>query len=603
MVPRPAFALTIVLAAVLGSYSARAQQAPAMEDVSTVTPGSPAPAEVPEPDASRKAPATLPAGKTGAERQPVTDNASKDMPGASAPAKAAYEAKSRNDQAAPPKETAATLSTPEGVALQKALSAAPSGKTEAERNELAAISSFYATRNYAPFWMSAAGTPSPKALLVAAEINRAAEWGLDPKDFPLPQASEPGNGPAPSPSPEAIAADEIKFSAAVLKYARYARGSRIPDPSEQLSSNLDRKPELIKPETVFDGIARADQPDVYLRGLNPTQPQFERLRQKYVALLKQTKQRTAEGKRLLANMEEWRWMPANMGVFYIWNNIPDFTQRVVKDGKIIREVRIVAGEVDKQTPIFSKPLRKIVLKPTWTVPDSVKVHELLPDLLNGGQMMREYALQVYTKEGQPINWRRVDWSSEDITDFEVIQPYNSMSVMGKVKFSFPNHHIVYMHDFLQQDKWMFSKKRRTYSHGCMRVANPIGLAELVLREDKGWDSKRVVELLNTSPPNHEIDLERKIPVHITYFTALVDDDGKLHTFPDVYGHERRIALALEGKWRQINKGRNQSPSAETYTDSRRDLRYAGEDYEGSPGWGDRPWSPSRPGFFSSFFGE
>ncbi|MGA7325023.1 MAG: L,D-transpeptidase family protein [Rhodomicrobium sp.] len=561
MVLRSTLAVTIVLAAALGVQTLRAEQAPTTETPSTVTPK------------------------------------------ASAPAKAADEATSRKDEAAPSKETAPRPATPEADALRKAVSTLPSGKPEAERNEHAAISSFYAARDYAPFWMSPAGSPSPKALLVAAEIGRAGEWGLDPNDFPLPNTSEPGTGATPSPSPEAIAADEIKFSLAVLKYARYARGGRIQDPSGQLSSNLDRTPEFIKPETVLEGIAAADQPDAYLRGLNPAQPQFERLRQKYLTLLKQSKQRTAEAKRLLANMEEWRWMPAGMGAFYIWNNIPDFTQRVVKDGKIIREVRIVAGEVDKQTPIFSKPLRKIVLKPTWTVPDSVKVHELLPDMLNGGQMMREYALQVYTKDGQLINWRRVDWSSEDITDFEVVQPYNSMSVMGKVKFSFPNKHIVYMHDFLQQDKWMFSKKRRTYSHGCMRVANPIGLAELVLREDKGWDSKRVVELLNTSPPNHEIDLDRNIPVHMTYFTALVDDDGKLHTFPDVYGHERRITLALEGKWRQINKGRDQPPSAETYTDRRWARRYAGDDSDSPPEWGDRPLYPSRPGFFSSLFGE
>jgi hypothetical protein len=128
--------------------------------------------------------------------------------------------------------------------------------------------------------------------------------------------------------------------------------------------------------------------------------------------------------------------------------------------------------------------------------------------------------------------------------------------MGKVKFSFPSQHTVFMHDALERDKWMFRASKRTYSHGCMRVQNPVGLAEILLGEDKGWDVAKVREILNKGGNNNEIPIERKIMVHMTYFTAMVDDDGKLHTFPDVYGHERRITLALEGKWNQIVKGRD-----------------------------------------------
>ena len=150
----------------------------------------------------------------------------------------------------------------------------------------------------------------------------------------------------------------------------------------------------------------------------------------------------------------------------------------------------------------------------------------------------------------------MNWAKTDIREYEVIQPNGPKSVMGKVKFSFPNQHTVFMHDTLERDKWMFKALRRTYSHGCMRVANPIGLAEIVLREDKGWDSSHVVETFHKGPLNNEIALDHKIPVHMTYFTVLIDDDGKVHKFADVYGHERRITLALEGKWNQIVKGRD-----------------------------------------------
>ena len=187
----------------------------------------------------------------------------------------------------------------------------------------------------------------------------------------------PDATPAP---PESVATNEIEISQAVLKYGRYARGGRIMNPSEQLSSYLDRRPQLLKPEAILAGISAADDPAAYLRGLNPAHPQFEKLRQKYLAVLGRNKKNSAEAKRLLANMEEWRWMPAELGSVYIWNNLPDFTQRVVKDGKVVREVRIVAGETGKQTPIFTRNLKKITFRPTWIVPDSIKVRELWPSL-------------------------------------------------------------------------------------------------------------------------------------------------------------------------------------------------------------------------------
>jgi murein L,D-transpeptidase YcbB/YkuD len=245
-----------------------------------------------------------------------------------------------------------------------------------------------------------------------------------------------------------------------------------------------------------------------------------------------------------------------MGELYVWNNVPEFMQRVVKDGQVVRTERIVAGEIGKQTPIFSRPMRRITFKPTWKVPESIKVRELWPSLLKGGGLMREWGLEVYTKEGQLLDWRKMDWAKLDIREYDVIQPNGPKSVMGKVKFSFPNQHTVFMHDTLERDKYMFNAAQRTYSHGCMRVGNPLGLAELLLREDKGWDAAHVAEIFKTGPLNNEIALDKKIPVHTTYFTAWVSDDGKLHTVPDVYGHERRIIQALDGKWDQIAKGRD-----------------------------------------------
>jgi murein L,D-transpeptidase YcbB/YkuD len=126
--------------------------------------------------------------------------------------------------------------------------------------------------------------------------------------------------------------------------------------------------------------------------------------------------------------------------------------------------------------------------------------------------------------------------------------------MGVVKFTFPSQHTIFMHDTI--DKWMFGRSVRTLSHGCLRLRNPMRLAEVVLAEDKGWDAARVDQALNEGPRNNEIVIDRKIPVHLVYFTAWVDDKGAVRSYRDIYGHEKRIWQALQGKWDEIDVGRD-----------------------------------------------
>ena len=253
-------------------------------------------------------------------------------------------------------------------------------------------------------------------------------------------------------------------------------------------------------------------------------------------------------------MEMWRWMYDDMGELYVFNNIPEFMQYVYKDGKIIRAEKIVAGMVDKPSSIFSRPLKHVVLRPKWRVPESIKVNELWPSLIRGGGLMREYGLQLETKDGKALDWRQIDWTKADIRNYEVTQPPGGKSVLGSVKFSFPSQHTIYMHD--TPDKWMFRQSQRTLSHGCLRVWKPVELAEIILDYDKGWDKAKVAELIRSGPLNNEVEIEKRVMINLVYFTAWVGDDGRVRAFGDVYGHERRVSQALEGQWDKIAKGRD-----------------------------------------------
>jgi murein L,D-transpeptidase YcbB/YkuD len=145
----------------------------------------------------------------------------------------------------------------------------------------------------------------------------------------------------------------------------------------------------------------------------------------------------------------------------------------------------------------------------------------------------------------------------------VFQPPGDANALGRVKFLFPNKHDVYLHD--TPSKGLFASTSRAFSHGCVRVRDPLKLAEVILAADKNMSRVEIDKLANSGPENNEVKLGAPIPIHLTYFTASVDDEGKLHLYNDVYGHEQRVHLGLEGKTHLIVQPREEKftpPSAE-----------------------------------------
>lgn len=424
---------------------------------------------------------------------------------------------------------------------------------EAATQDRAALAEFYATRHHAPIWLTQEG-PTNKARALLEAISEAPAYGLEPDLIPVPDLSSFTSNSGATPSSRAEM--EIALSMAALTYARHARGGRIPKPAELLNTNLDRKPQLHSPMVVMTDLADADDMRAALARLHPVHPQFEKLRQ---AFLKETGgngqgKLSAKAKRIRANMEFWRWMWDDLGELYVFNNLPEYMQYVVREGRVVRESRIVVGEVSKQSSVFSRPLKEVVLRPRWRVPESIMVRELWPSLRGSGSLMRRYGLEITTKSGEPRNWREIDWHKDDIRNYHVWQAPGRKSVLGFVKFSFPSQHTIFMHD--TPDKWMFNRGRRTLSHGCLRVKNPMGLTEIVLAHDQGWDSAKIKRLIRSGPLDNKVHMTRHIPIHLAYFTAWVRDDGKLRFFSDIYGHEKRVRQALDGDWEKIRKGRN-----------------------------------------------
>jgi murein L,D-transpeptidase YcbB/YkuD len=404
----------------------------------------------------------------------------------------------------------------------------------AASDDLAALETFYGELTGPPLWITTNGF-SAKAQAIIKEIEQADDWGLQAKVLNPPAA-----GDAPS-TTELQAIDELKLSLAILKYARFARGGRLSP--LRVSRLFDQRPPPIDPNAIIREIAASGEPASYLCQLHPKQEQFGRLRQALLEARANAGANEALIQRLIINMERWRWMPPDLGSLYIWNNIPELKARVVKDGSIIYEERIIVGKLSTPTPVLSATVQSIVFHPEWLLPGSVVEEELKPAFRNvpagepGTAIFKQRNLKVRLK-GSPVDVETVDWSAADLRQYTFVQPPGPGNALGKLKFNFPNRHAVYMHDTSRPE--LFNETTGALSHGCIRLRHPERLATLLLAEDKGWGEQQVSDMLSRGKTRW-VKLTRPVSVYLTYFTVV---DGE--TFPDTYGLDSRMSSALFG---------------------------------------------------------
>ncbi len=244
---------------------------------------------------------------------------------------------------------------------------------------------------------------------------------------------------------------------------------------------------------------------------------------------------------ILANMERWRWMPRDLGRFYVKVSIPSFRLDVMKDGKDIHTTRVVVGKVTNQTPIFSDKIEHLIVNPAWHVPQSIAKKEMLPAAQANPASLSGY--EVFANVGgtyRPVDPFMVDWYRVDIRKIQIRQPPGERNALGSIKFMFPNSYDVYLHD--TPSKSLFQRDYRAFSHGCVRVMDPMAFADALLSEDSSMNAAKLKKMIGGG--ERMVKLSRHIPVHLTYFTAEVDESGRLDLHPDLYGHDKRIQQAL-----------------------------------------------------------
>jgi murein L,D-transpeptidase YcbB/YkuD len=225
---------------------------------------------------------------------------------------------------------------------------------------------------------------------------------------------------------------------------------------------------------------------------------------------------------ILINMGRMQWMVNEPKGQMILVNIPEFILHVKEGKQKVFDMPVVVGKEGHNTMMFTGNLNQVVFSPYWNLPSSIVEKEVLPSIDKNPNYLTDNNMEIVNSNG-PLPVVR-----------QLPGPKNSL---GKVKFLFPNSFDIYFHD--TPAKSLFSKDKRAYSHGCIRLSDPEKLANYILKDDSQWDAGAIDAAMNSGTEKY-VRVKKPVPVLITYYTAWVDDDGLLHFADDIYGHDKKI---------------------------------------------------------------
>ncbi len=259
-------------------------------------------------------------------------------------------------------------------------------------------------------------------------------------------------------------------------------------------------------------------------------------------------------KQIETAMERWRWMPRTLGEQYILVNVPGFELNFIRNDRYVLHMRTITGGKENTSPSFQSKITQVIFNPTWTVPTSIAVNELIPQLIKDPDYLRKENMDVFMKNEKgnkdstnaTYNPREIDWSqfSEKHFPYLLVQRPGPQNSLGRIKFQIPNEFGIYLHD--TPYRHLFSKDVRALSHGCIRLEKPEQLAAMLLGENFNptpESANRVVSLIDTNETSLH-NLTETVPVFIVYMTTWIDNNGVLQFRDDIYNRDSKVSNSL-----------------------------------------------------------
>ncbi|MEN8261902.1 MAG: L,D-transpeptidase family protein [Nitrospirota bacterium] len=246
------------------------------------------------------------------------------------------------------------------------------------------------------------------------------------------------------------------------------------------------------------------------------------------------------------NLERMRWTSRNLGHRYIMVNIAAFKLDVIENGATIMSMDVIVGKPFWHTPVLSETMSYIVLNPSWNIPDSIALEEVLPQVKEDPDYLNKRNIKImsnWSHNATEVNPQTVRWFdiTEDDFNYKLIQEPGSSNPLGNIKFIFPNKYNVYLHD--TSGKGLFSRNVRSFSHGCIRIEKPLDLAEYLLSDNPVWSRKKILKSIETSKTQF-VHLSKPMRIHLLYLTSWVDEQGTLQFRNDIYGRDEKLYMAL-----------------------------------------------------------
>jgi len=249
------------------------------------------------------------------------------------------------------------------------------------------------------------------------------------------------------------------------------------------------------------------------------------------------------------NMERWRWLPRNLGNRYIMVNTANFDLDVIENGKTIESSRVIVGKKKRPTPVLSQKITYLELNPYWNIPFKIALKDILPHIKKDPNYLAEKNIRIFenwTDSAKEMTPDSIDW--DNITKKNLVYKFRQdptdSNALGPIKFIFPNKFSIYLHGSPAHE--LFSKKRRAFSSGCIRIEKPIELAEYLLKDDSKWNPDTLTAAVK-SKKTKDIILSDPMNIHILYWTAWVDGNGSVNFRDDIYGRDRQLNIALNEK--------------------------------------------------------
>ena len=398
---------------------------------------------------------------------------------------------------------------------------------------------FYASRNDLPGWIDR-DKASPRLAALVDALRHSEDQGLDPVRYGtdrFQQALAAAEQNKDRYELEKIPELDARLTYAYLRYAADLLGwSSNP---KAIYTNWVPAPNKVDLAAQLSKAVSSNSVRETLEELAPSHTQYKGLQ---TALQHERQSPTGHLDQIRMNLERWRWMPRDLGERYVFVNVPAYQMQVVEGTDPILAMRVIVGDPMHPTPIFNDEMTTVVLSPNWNVPESIIRKEMVPRLVHDPGYLERQDIEVVGTSGQVIDAEGVDWGDESVVSgLHFRQEPGPKNALGLVKFQFPNPFDVYMHDTPQDA--LFNKPHRALSHGCIRLENPVALAQYVLRDKPEWTSEKISSAMNAGHEQN-VALKEHLPVHIGYFTAWVNPDQSVTYTDDPYQLDEKQKMQL-----------------------------------------------------------